>query len=125
MFCFFFLMSRRTPRSTRTDTLFPDTTLFRRPRRAGRVAAGGGLRHHCADVRPVAVLLRADMGAWAVRRERDHTGGDGGLGRDGDAGRVPDGDEELDRKSVGSGKSGAVRVGPGSRCIIKKKNNNN
>src|SRR3546814_5421818 len=29
MFFFFFLMIRRPPRSTRTDTLFPDTTLFR------------------------------------------------------------------------------------------------
>src|SRR3546814_3602235 len=28
-FCCFFLMSRRPPRSTRTDTLFPYTTLFR------------------------------------------------------------------------------------------------
>src|SRR3546814_10832015 len=27
--CFFFLMNRRPPRSTRTDTLFPYTTLFR------------------------------------------------------------------------------------------------
>src|SRR3546814_16533055 len=26
---FFFLIIRRPPRSTRTDTLFPDTTLFR------------------------------------------------------------------------------------------------
>src|SRR3546814_19367864 len=29
MYCFFFLMKRRQPRSTRTDTLFPYTTLFR------------------------------------------------------------------------------------------------
>src|SRR3546814_2921435 len=29
MYCFFFLMIRRPPRSTRTDTLFPYTTLFR------------------------------------------------------------------------------------------------
>src|SRR3546814_1179921 len=29
MICVFFLMKRRPPRSTRTDTLFPDTTLFR------------------------------------------------------------------------------------------------
>src|SRR3546814_20633841 len=29
MFGFFFLMIRRPPRSTRTDTLFPYTTLFR------------------------------------------------------------------------------------------------
>src|SRR3546814_15782381 len=31
-YCFFFLMIRRPPRSTRTDTLFPDTTLFRSDR---------------------------------------------------------------------------------------------
>src|SRR3546814_20883431 len=29
--CIFFLMIRRPPRSTRTDTLFPYTTLFRSP----------------------------------------------------------------------------------------------
>src|SRR3546814_13882206 len=29
MYVFFFLMRRRPPRSTRTDTLFPYTTLFR------------------------------------------------------------------------------------------------
>src|SRR3546814_20874469 len=32
---FFFLMIRRPPRSTRTDTLFPYTTLFRSIRRLG------------------------------------------------------------------------------------------
>src|SRR3546814_2015353 len=38
MFQFFFLMIRRPPISTRTDTLFPYTTLFRaRHRRVGRV----------------------------------------------------------------------------------------
>src|SRR3546814_9563306 len=31
LFVFFFLMLRRPPRSTRTDTLFPYTTLFRSP----------------------------------------------------------------------------------------------
>src|SRR3546814_3154065 len=34
MFLFFFLMIRRPPRSTRTDTLFPYTTLFRSQHRA-------------------------------------------------------------------------------------------
>src|SRR3546814_13358670 len=34
LFAFFFLMIRRPPRSTRTDTLFPYTTLFRSLRRA-------------------------------------------------------------------------------------------
>src|SRR3546814_3949327 len=41
--CFFFLMIRRPPRSTRTVTLFPYTTLFRscRPlRRPGRTRVG-------------------------------------------------------------------------------------
>src|SRR3546814_10925870 len=36
MLCFFFLMIRRPPRSTRTDTLFPYTTLFRSPGGRGR-----------------------------------------------------------------------------------------
>src|SRR3546814_2074870 len=31
LYIFFFLMIRRPPRSTRTDTLFPYTTLFRSP----------------------------------------------------------------------------------------------
>src|SRR3546814_1716803 len=35
----FFLMTRRPPRSTRTDTIFPYTTLFRSPA-AGRAAVG-------------------------------------------------------------------------------------
>src|SRR3546814_15695752 len=39
---FFFLMIRRPPRSTRTDTLFPYTTLFRSAGRAGaRTCAPG------------------------------------------------------------------------------------
>src|SRR3546814_15864383 len=49
---FFFLMIRRPPRSTRTDTLFPYTTLFRARRdeigetrtdMAGRAGRGGGM----------------------------------------------------------------------------------
>src|SRR3546814_7460931 len=35
---FFFLMIRRPPRSTRTDTLFPYTTLFRSIEKTGRKA---------------------------------------------------------------------------------------
>src|SRR3546814_16324534 len=35
VFLFFFLMIRRPPRSTRTDTLFPYTTLFRSRRMSG------------------------------------------------------------------------------------------
>src|SRR3546814_9134766 len=48
MFGVFFLMIRRPPRSTRTDTLFPYTTLFRslRPDAAG---SGMGLARGAAD----------------------------------------------------------------------------
>src|SRR3546814_11422318 len=38
-FIFFFLMIRRPPRSTRTDTLFPYTTLFRSAGEAAAVRA--------------------------------------------------------------------------------------
>src|SRR3546814_17882149 len=41
---FFFLMIRRPPRSTRTDTLFPYTTLFRSPSGAFEALAGPLLR---------------------------------------------------------------------------------
>src|SRR3546814_19060004 len=50
--CFCFLMIRRPPKSTRTDTLFPYTTLFRSVAgpHAGRDAkqegAADGERHH-------------------------------------------------------------------------------
>src|SRR3546814_8936523 len=54
-YSFFFLMIRRPPRSTRTDTLFPYTTLFRSAGGAGPAAvedqpqaeqAPVGRRHH-------------------------------------------------------------------------------
>src|SRR3546814_14638515 len=44
-FVFFFLMIRRPPRSTRTDTLFPYTTLFRSIRRSSPRRRP----HHCAQ----------------------------------------------------------------------------
>src|SRR3546814_2931987 len=37
-------MIRRPPRSTRTDTLFPDTTLFRSPEPAAENAVSAGVR---------------------------------------------------------------------------------
>src|SRR3546814_12455692 len=59
----FFLMIRRPPRSTRTDTLFPYTTLFRSP------------RHHRFVARQVsagALALGADPGSGRGRSE-EHT----------------------------------------------------
>src|SRR3546814_14738503 len=71
---FLFLMIRRTPRSTRTDTLFPYTTLFRsRNRRqhpggsAGQRAAGNRQGH-------LALVPGHDGGAIAFgRRSEEHT----------------------------------------------------
>src|SRR3546814_17845108 len=64
-FCFFFLMIRRPPRSTRTDTLFPYTTLFRS---GGRLVPSG--RHDRArqDLR----ALR-QRGARPRGRSEEHT----------------------------------------------------
>src|SRR3546814_13194243 len=43
VFSVFFLMIRRPPRSTRTDTLFPYTTLFRSAGTVGGVLQRGGV----------------------------------------------------------------------------------
>src|SRR3546814_10612103 len=85
----FFIMIRRPPRSTRTDPLFPCTTLFRSPRRRGdrgRAAAadpaGGGRGDRQA--RPQALREaghedpdrgQGDGGEEEQRqRDRDHRG---------------------------------------------------
>src|SRR3546814_15322174 len=57
--CFFFLMIRRPPRSTRTDTLFPYTTLFR-----SCVASTASAARRCTRGRP-------SMAAWT--RSEEHT----------------------------------------------------
>src|SRR3546814_6917141 len=53
---FFFLMIRRPPRSTRTDTLFPYTTLFRSP----------ADRHH-------GISRRLKRWLTTTRRSEEHT----------------------------------------------------
>src|SRR3546814_13763664 len=65
-FIFFFLMIRRPPRSTRTDTLFPYTTLFRSDRhvdahhahfdRTRELAGGVAVAREDGDA--VAILVR-------------------------------------------------------------------
>src|SRR3546814_9790236 len=52
---FFFLMIRRPPRSTRTDTLFPYTTLFRSPDRPAGHA--GDVQAAAADADDIAAVL--------------------------------------------------------------------
>src|SRR3546814_13290345 len=86
---FFFIMIRRPPRSTRTDTLFPYTTLFRSVhRRARRVDAA---------VERIDRLLAADLpgdrGQQALlRRAQDLRAGDHkgeGAGAEGDLSVAP------------------------------------
>src|SRR3546814_14809203 len=76
---FFVLRRRRPPRSTRTDTLFPYTTLFRSIGKARTAAAGrrqlhadgafGSLRHQVGN---------APFGGW---RQDDGGGSGADLGR--------------------------------------------
>src|SRR3546814_9336669 len=56
---FVFLMIRRPPRSTRTDTLFPYTTLFRSVRTKGRVGwrIRSRLRHYTCHVKELQRVL--------------------------------------------------------------------
>src|SRR3546814_14136160 len=61
---FFFLMIRRPPRSTRTDTLFPYTTLFRSK---GNVANKPG--HTCHNCLRQS-CLRSALSPW---RSEEHT----------------------------------------------------
>src|SRR3546814_4444657 len=69
-------MIRRPPRSTRTDTLFPYTTLCRsrgdppRPRRRGR---GGGCRDGPPHVRGGRARRRPADDRGAARRSEEHT----------------------------------------------------
>src|SRR3546814_19765515 len=78
---FFFLMIRRPPRSTRTDTLFPYTTLFRSWRRLARGARVGGQdsadhRDRLVDVVVIADAEDDDAAAHPVAREIDDGVGD-------------------------------------------------
>src|SRR3546814_14204498 len=59
MYFFFFLMIRRPPRSTRTDTLFPYTTLFR-----------SGLDRQVLAVGLVVPVDKVDLAARARRNAR-------------------------------------------------------
>src|SRR3546814_2838057 len=74
--CVFFLMIRRPPRSTRTDTLFPYTTLFRSPhqRQAVEDIRFRFARHHGIKVmgsdNSLAKLFKRRRGAQCVTEFR-------------------------------------------------------
>src|SRR3546814_17737265 len=73
-FSFFFLMIRRPPRSTRTDTLFPYTTLFRSH---FSLIVGQRLQYALQTANPVALIgafeacqdCRDQIRPLAIRRE--------------------------------------------------------
>src|SRR3546814_2234865 len=95
--CFVFLMIRRPPRSTRTDTLFPYTTLFRSPqprREIGALVVGGVDAH--------------DGGALG---ERDHLGA---CAQHAVADRSEEHTSEL---------QSLMRISYAVFCLKKKKNN--
>src|SRR3546814_2785700 len=59
-------MIRRPPRSTRTDTLFPYTTLFRSPCRLGDSVPG----HHYRVTLPESFQVRARTAESVATRQR-------------------------------------------------------
>src|SRR3546814_13309010 len=72
---FFFLMIRRPPRSTRTDTLFPYTTLFRSLRVEG---PGPSVEHRCRALRDLLGALGPveelhGMNSGRFWRSEEHT----------------------------------------------------
>src|SRR3546814_7610942 len=69
---FFFVMIRRPPRSTRTDTLFPYTTLFRseQPRQADRDAHAWQLRPGVVTGQVIVTPARADRTDFRMHVER-------------------------------------------------------
>src|SRR3546814_9362095 len=93
LFLCFFLMKRRPPRSTRTDTLFPYTTLFRSERRrrpggrtpqrcrtdrAGPCRAGGRARRaaprkrseeHTSELQS---LMRISYAVFCLKKKKIH-----------------------------------------------------
>src|SRR3546814_12868034 len=129
--CFF--MIRRPPSSTRTDTLFPYTTLFR-PRQVPRPAAPPASpqgprkrsRAHCARRRAAAdaAIARASPRAECLR-ERVSPRTAYGRCRRRDNRPPPPRRARQDRKSGVEGKSVSVRVDLGGRRSIKKKNHIN
>src|SRR3546814_17859364 len=125
----FFLMRRRPPRSTRTDTLCPCTTLFRSARHLDRLLRGRleandfegmidpAIRQAAHRLDAVAVTSVDEVGGAELARKRPL----GGLHVDCDdparAGKTCAGNdiEPYDRKSVVSGKNVSVRVDTGGR----------
>src|SRR3546814_18864623 len=123
MYVCFFLMIRRPPSSTRTETLFPYSTLF-------LAREGGSRRHIDRRGRRIHEHARAAADPRTMERARAHIGRAAEQHQTRFATRPapgvrlprdqPDG-ANADRKSVASGKSVSVRVELGGRRNLKKK----
>src|SRR3546814_17820070 len=90
IFVFFFLMIRRPPRSTRTDTLFPYTTLFRSIAQRARVVVR---MHGLIEglVAPIAARAFQQVAADVA---------DGFTGREAHDARLPGGDANHGPQNV-------------------------
>src|SRR3546814_14006699 len=125
-------MLRRPPRSTRTDTLFPYTTLFRSGSQIVRSDGEAAVAAPEEQQRRAVVLdvevahpahhahvvARVDHRVAVAVDPREHSTEQRGSG----SGLVPG---DADRKSDVSGKSVSVRVDLGGRRYIHKKKNTN
>src|SRR3546814_12069446 len=110
---FFFLMIRRPPRSTRTDTLFPYTTLFRSSY-ADVASAGAAVARIMAQ--PATPSMLEFMDAACIRLVRAVGGADIAdaaallmIEADGDDGTLPHVVAALDRAARGAGLRAAER----------------
>src|SRR3546814_19681540 len=116
-------MIRRPPRSTRTDTLFPYTTLFRSRKVGSELGVAniveGTVQRAGDKVRITVQLIDAhtDAHLWAQSYDREMS--DVFAVQSDVAGRIA----SADRKSVVEGKRALVRVDLGGRRILQNKNN--
>src|SRR3546814_10975202 len=125
-------MIRRPPRSTRTDTLFPYTTLFRSDRACenhGQEASQDSDDQSRLERRALSLFL-SPRKAWdagsGLHQPCSRDAADAGCWNGGRCCRCRSSwctGFSGDRKSVVSGKSVSVRVDLGGRWSIKKKKN--
>src|SRR3546814_17793746 len=123
-------MIRRPPRSTRTDTLFPYTTLFRSVHRP-EVDIDGHAPDDGLELLGAEVARQQKRSTVRIVARRRHLAGcDKEVGAVGvvESGDLASGerlsDQCPDRKHVGKGKGVSVRVDLGGSRIIKTKKNN-
>src|SRR3546814_15935508 len=124
---FFFLMIRRPPRSTRTDTLFPYTTLFRSglpDRQQRRKIVAQHLARFATGIEGLDRVLHGGLieGASYIVQGRPGAGKPI-LSNQTAFSRAAGGARAIGRASC-AGQSVSVRVDLGGRRLIKKKKKN-